>query len=358
MRKVWHSGIRILFLLVLPLAAMLLLAGCDAARARPVAIFRPESPQATAIHDLSLGLLGIAAVALVIVEVWLFMAVFRFRNRPEESAVQIHGNLWLETTWTAATAFVVMVVLGMTVKTMADVTALPGPAPGSVAAAALPMASAFPGDTVPVRVVGHQWWWTFEFPQLSFVTANEIRVPLERTIRFQVESDDVNHSFWVPRLGPKIDTIPGQINYTAFLPIQQGDYLGECAEFCGAQHAHMGFRIIAVEPGDFSAWVTAQQAPAAEPTTDQQRAGAQAFMRSCSPCHTVRGTQAQGRLGPDLTHFASRKALAAETLENNHENLVRWLRNPQAVKPDNKMPNLNLDQATIDQLVAYLEVLK
>jgi len=346
-----------LLLLALP-ATMLALTGCDAVNAQPVAIFRPESPQATAIHDLSLTLLGIAAVAFVIVEVWLFAAIFRFRNRPEELAVQTHGNLPLEIGWTTATGLVVMAVLAMTVKTMLDVTALPGPVPNSAQAAALPLASAFPGDTIPVRVIGHQWWWTFEFPTLNIVTGNEIQVPLDKTIKVQVESDDVNHSFWVPRLGPKIDAIPGQINYTSFMAIQQGDYLGQCAEFCGAEHARMGFRITAVKPEEFSAWVRDQQAPAGEPVEAAQKAGAQLFQQSCAGCHTVRGTQAQGKTGPDLTHFARRKALAAETLDNMPENLAKWLRDPQEVKPENKMPNLHLDSAAVDHLVAYLESLQ
>lgn len=328
--------------------ALLGLTGC--AESTPVAIFRPESPGATAIHNLSLVLLAIALVALVLVEVWLFIAVFRFRNRPEEQAVQTYGNFRLETGWTVATAVVVFVVLGLTVKTMAEATSLPS--------SALPGASAFPGDTLTLRVVGYQWWWRFEYPQMNLVTANEVYVPTDKPIKLQLESADVIHSFWAPRLGGKTDTIPGQINYSSFVAITPGVYEGQCAEFCGAQHARMGFRIIAVPPADFTAWVKAQQTPAAQPSTEAQRAGEQAFMRSCAGCHAVNGTNARGQSGPDLTHFGSRLSLGANTLENTPENLSRWLQDPQEVKPGNLMPNSKLDQATINQLVAYLENLK
>lgn len=347
----WSHGRKALSVALPAIPLAMLLAGCDAAaRDYPVAIFRPETPGATDIHNLSIILLAIAGVAFVIVEVWLLLAVFRYRNRPEEQAEQIHGNLRLEVGWTAATAFVVLVTLGLTVKTMVDVTTIP--------TSALPMASAFPGDTLLMRVVGHQWWWTFEYPQDRVVTANEVHVPAGRPIKVQLEADDVIHAFWAPRLGGKTDTIPGQINYTSFVASEQGVYRGICAEFCGNQHAHMGFRIISVPAAQFSEWMRAQQADAAQPTNDRQRAGQQAFQQNCAGCHTVRGTQAQGRMGPDLTHVASRQTLAADMFQLNPENLAMWIRDPQAAKPGNKMPKQNLDQETLDRLVAYLMNLK
>lgn len=338
---------------LLPFFSLLLLAvlltGCGDAGNQNVSMLKPESPQATNIQDLAKLLLVIGGIAFVIVEGWLLVAAFRFRNRPEEEAVQTHGNLGLETGWTVVTAVVIFAVLGLTVKTMVDVTAQP--------ASALPAASAFPGDVVTMRVVGHQWWWTFEYPNEKVVAANEIHVPVGRTVKVQLESEDVIHSFWVPRLNGKTDTIPGHTNFTSFLAIQPGVYHGICGEYCGSQHAHMGFRIIAEPVADFSNWVRAQQADAAQPTTDQQKAGQQAFA-VCAGCHTVRGTPAQGKIGPDLTHVGGRQSIAADTLENTPENLAIWLHDPQAVKPENKMPNLHLDQATIDHLVAYLENLK
>lgn len=326
------------------------LTGCDAIQhGAPAAIFRPESPQASQINQLSILLLVIAGIAFVIVEAWLIIAGLRFRNRPEEEAVQTHGNLMLETGWTLGTALIVFIVLGLTIKTMADVTAIPN--------AALPQSSAFPGDVMVMRAVGHQFWWTFEYPQDGVVTGNEVHVPVGRTVKVQLEAEDVIHSFWAPRLMGKTDMIPGQINNTSFVATRPDTYIGICSEFCGTQHAHMGFLITAVPVAEFSNWMRQQQAPAAEPTNDQQRAGQQAFPR-CAACHTLRGTQAQGKLGPDLTHFGSHQSIAANTLQNTPENLARWLRNPQEVKPGNKMPNLNLDPATVDQLVAYLGNLK
>ena len=344
-------SIRATLAMLVALLLMVTLTGCDAVQhGFPTTMFRPASPQATEIYNLTIFIAIIAGIAFVIVEGWLFIAVFRFGNRPEEQAVQTHGNLKLETGWTAVTALVIFAVLGFTVKTMVDVTALP-------VAAAVP-SGAFPGEIVNLNVTAHQWWWAFEYPGQGVVTGNEVHVPVGRTIRAQVESADVIHSYWVPQLGPKIDAIPGHTNYTSFLAAAPGVYQGLCAEYCGAQHAHMGFRIIADPLPAFTTWLKGQQAPAAPPTTAQQRAGLQVVSTVCGACHTVRGTPAQGKIGPDLTHVGSRQSLAANMMNNTPENLATWLRDPQAVKADNKMPNLHLNQATIDELVAYLENLK
>ena len=346
--------LRTVWLLLLSIGLTLGLAGCDAAqRGYPTAMFRPSSPQADAINNLAIVLLIIAGIAFVIVEVWLILNGVLFRNRPEERAVQSHGNLKLEIGWTVATAVVIFGVLGATVWTMwsADFSLARDPR------AVLPNTGAFPGDVLSMRVVGHQWWWTMEYPQQQVYEANELHVPVGTTIKAQLEADDVIHSFWVPRLNGKTDTIPGQTNYTAFVATQPDVYRGICGEYCGTEHAHMGFRIVAVSPDEFAAWLRRVQGPAAQPTTDQQRAGEQAFA-ACAGCHTVRGTAAQGKQGPDLTHFGSRQAIAADTLDNTPENLAEWIRDPQKVKPGNKMPTLPLNQTTVDQLVAYLENLK
>ena len=351
MRSGRRSILAALGLIIVSATALTGLTGCEpAAQQPPVAMFRPESPEAASILTLSLILLGIAAVAFVIVEVWLFLAVFRFRNRPEQEAVQTHGNLRLEWGWTIATAAIVIVVLVMTIVTMGQVT--------TVQSATVPVQGAFPGDSLVLRVVGHQWWWTFEYPQLNIVTANEVHVPTDRTIRVQLEAEDVIHSFWVPRLNGKTDTIPGQVNYTSFLAITPDRYHGLCGEFCGLQHAHMGFVIQAEPVGDFSNWVRTMQQPAEPPQTPEAQAGQDAFNQTCAGCHTIRGTQAQGKVGPDLTHFALRQRLAADMIDNTPDNLARWIDNPQAVKPGNLMPDTNLDQQTIDNIVAYLTDLK
>ncbi|MHB1160987.1 MAG: cytochrome c oxidase subunit II [Chloroflexota bacterium] len=342
-----RNAIRTITLLGLATFGLAALAGCQDA---PAAIFRPESTGAAAIHDLSVYLLAIAAIVLVGVEATLLVAILRFRNRPEEMAVQTHGNPRLETGWTVATAVAVFVILGMTIKTMGEATSVP--------ASALPEISAFPGDTVVLRVVGYQWWWRFEYPQSNVVTANEVHIPVGRPIKLQLESADVIHSFWVPRLGGKTDTVPGQINYANLLATTPGTYEGECGEFCGAQHARMGFKVIAEPVAEFSAWIKSQQALAAQPATEARKAGEQAFQQSCGGCHAVAGTGAGGTSGPDLTHFGSRLSLGANTLPNTPENLTKWIADPQEVKPGNLMPTVKLDKATVDQLVAYLEDLK
>src|SRR5512133_3694969 len=304
MRRTSVLRSRVTKVLMLPLAIGLTLglAGCDAAqRGYPIAAFRPASAQAEAINNLAIVLLIIAAIAFVIVEGWLFLNGILFRNRPEERAVQTHGDLRLEVGWTVATAVVIFAVLGATVWTMwsADFSFARDPK------AALPQTGAFPGDVLVMRVVGHQWWWTLEYPQQQVFESNELYLPVGTTVKAQLEAQDVIHSFWVPRLNGKTDTIPGQTNYTAFVATQPGTYHGICGEYCGTEHAHMGFRIIAVPSQDFATWLRKQQSPGVQPTTDQQRAGQQAFA-VCGSCHSVRGTPAQGKVGPDLTHFGGR----------------------------------------------------
>jgi cytochrome c oxidase subunit II len=292
MRSGWCYDSRKLALLVLAIPLGLLAAGCDAVETgAPTAIFRPESPQAHIINNLAIVLLAIATVAFVIVIGWLILAIVLFRNRPEEEAVQTHGNLKLEIGWTAATAFVVMVVLGLTIWAMWD--------EDSMKPQALPMQGAWPGDTLLLRVVGHQWWWTFEYPELDISTANEVYVPLNRTIRVQLEAEDVIHAFWVPRLAGKLDTIPGHTNWMSFMAITPGRYHGICGEFCGDQHAHMGFIIQAEPTADFSNWVSTMQQPHPAPATAAAEAGQEDFMRVCAACHALRETPAVGRLGPD-----------------------------------------------------------
>ncbi|MGI5836717.1 MAG: cytochrome c oxidase subunit II [Chloroflexota bacterium] len=333
----------------LPLAtlAAVLLAGCQEV---PAAIFLPVSPSATAIHDLSLVLLAIAAVVLVVIEALLFIAIVRFRNRPESEVEQTHGNLPLEIGWTVATSLAVILVMVLTVKTMGEATA--------TSTSVLPSTSAWPNDEMHLRAVGYQWWWYFEYPQLGIVTANEAHVPLEKPVKLQLEAADVIHSFWVPRLGGKLDMIPGTVNYSSFVAIQSGIYEGVCAEFCGVQHARMAFRVIVDPTARFSSWIREQQQPATKPVTEEQKAGEQLFLQSCGGCHTVRGTQASGKTGPDLTHVASRLKIAAGTIDNTPEQMARWLRDPQEIKPGNLMPASRLDAAAIDQLVAYLENLR
>jgi cytochrome c oxidase subunit 2 len=205
-----------------------------------------------------------------------------------------------------------------------------------------------------VRVIGHQFWWEVRYPGTSAVTANEIHIPVRTPVRVEVQTADVIHSFWVPQLNRKIDTIPGKTNAIELYADAAGRYRGECAEFCGLQHAHMSMVVFADPPGRFRAWLAREQRPAATTTG----VGARVFQTQCSSCHAIRGTGAGGFVGPDLTHFASRTSIAAYTIPNTRDRLAQWIAHPQQVKPGNQMPDLPLSRRQVNELVAYLETLR
>jgi cytochrome c oxidase subunit 2 len=203
-----------------------------------------------------------------------------------------------------------------------------------------------------VDVVGKQWWWEIRYPGTAAVTANELHIPVGQRVRVVVTTGDVIHSFWVPELNRKIDTIPGRQNEVLLYADRPGVYRGQCAEFCGLQHAHMAMLVVAEPPAAFRSWLAHESAPA--------RAGLpRAFdAENCSSCHAIRGTSADGQVGPDLTHVASRSTLAAATIDNTPVLLRAWIRDPQAIKPGAKMPKLPLAKPDLDALVAYLEKLR
>lgn len=304
-------------------------------------ILAPGSPQADSIQSLFYFIMILAGMVFVIVESLLVFTVLRFRNRPPESAVQMHGNTRLEIAWTAAPAVILMVLLGFTLRTMATVR------------------TEAAGQPLQVQVIGHQWWWEFRYPDLGIVTANELVVPMGQEVRLQIESVDVIHSFWIPELHGKQDAIPGHMTHLSFTPMTTGVYGGQCAEFCGDQHANMRMAVVAKEPADFQAWAAAQQQPPdAEPDGDPAK-GQQAFMTGpCVACHTIDGTAAQGKIGPNLTHLMSRDFIAGGVLQNTPENLALWLQDTQKIKPGNNMVIGPLDEQTIRDLVTYLTSLK
>ena len=212
---------------------------------------------------------------------------------------------------------------------------------------------------ISVTVVGHQWWWEARYGASDAVTANEIHIPARTHVALVARSADVIHSFWVPELNRKIDMIPGQANSIELYASEAGVYRGQCAEFCGLQHAHMAFRVYAEPPARFREWLAGIERPAREPTTPQARRGQRLFMENgCASCHTIAGTEAQGTIGPDLTHVASRRTLAANTIENTPRNLFRWIRNPQSIKPGDKMPGLGLGASRFHAIVSYLSELR
>jgi cytochrome c oxidase subunit 2 len=207
-------------------------------------------------------------------------------------------------------------------------------------------------------VVGHQWWWEFQYPELGFVTANELHVPVGRRVELRLTSTDVIHSFWVPELQGKTDLIPGRENVAWIEADRPGVYGGQCAEYCGIQHTHMGLLVVAQPEAEYEQWAAGQRAPAVTPADSTTDRGRETFLRACALCHTVRGTPAGGRLGPDLTHLASRRTLAAGLLPNTAGHLGGWISNPQALKPGTRMPRVPLSRDEFRLLHQYLLTLR
>lgn len=310
------------------------------ALADPPSPLNPASKQAQDIANLFWITFWIATAIFILVEGLLLYAVIRFRRRkPEVIPPKIHGSTPLEIAWTVAPALILLIVYVLMVRTM-GATAEP------------------PAGAMRIKVIGHLWWWEFQYPELGITTANELHVPVGQPVIVELISDNVIHSFWAPQLAGKTDMIPGQTNTMWFQADQAGTYGGRCAELCGAQHAGMLFQVIAEPAEQFAQWVAQQQTPPAAATGEAAR-GEQVFLTgACFTCHTINGTAAQGIIGPNLTHFGSRRTIAGVIPENTPDNLVRWLADPQAIKPLNKMPKLNLSQDDIKALVQYLNSLK
>jgi cytochrome c oxidase subunit 2 len=214
-----------------------------------------------------------------------------------------------------------------------------------------------------IRIRGEQWWWRITYPNhdqaLAFETANEIHIPVGRTIRLELEAADVIHSFWVPSLAGKQDLVPGRSNTLTIRVERAGVYRGQCAEFCGLQHGHMAAFVIAEPPAEFEKWAALQRQPAPAPTVGEASAGRSVFLsKPCAACHTVRGTVAVGKTGPDLTHLGSRKTIAAGLLDTTRGSLAAWIADPQTLKPGNNMPMTPLTSDELQALSAYLESLK
>lgn len=310
----------------------------------------PASEIAQRLQDLFEGIFWWAVAVFVLVEGALLLTILRFRaGRSSDVATprHVHGNTMLELVWTLAPAVVLVMIAVPTIATIWEVDQ-PTDDP----------------DALVIEVVGHQWWWEFRYPDFDIVTANELHVPVDRTIDLRLTSADVIHSFWLPRLAGKRDVIPGRENDLWFKADSVGRFIGQCAEFCGLSHALMKLEAVVQTPEDFEAWVQAQSVASppldeADPLAALAREGEAALMRTgCAACHRVDGTQAQGVLGPDLSHVGSRRTIAAGILENTPENMDRWLRDPVSIKPGSLMPNLQLSDDDIRSLTAYLSSLR
>nr|WP_321850669.1 cytochrome c oxidase subunit II [Burkholderia diffusa] len=214
-----------------------------------------------------------------------------------------------------------------------------------------------------IVVTAHDWWWAVRYPDdaggAAFVTANELHIPVGEPVAVELKSADVIHAFWVPQLAGKTQTIPGQTNHQWLQADRPGVYRGQCSQYCGAQHAHMAFEVVAEPPAAFRAWLAAQRqpAPAPAPAIGAERRGRHVFDARCAGCHTVRGTDAAGDAGPDLSHLGSRRLLAAGTLDNTPDNLRRWVAHAQQIKPQTLMPSFALAPRDADDLAAYLATL-
>jgi cytochrome c oxidase subunit II len=312
-------------------------------------MLQPASVSAGRVSDLTWSILVIATLVFVVVEALLIYTAFRYRGKPGAGMPrQIAGNTALEIGWTAFPAIILAIVFALTLGTLLSISNSP----------AQSAPSNEPTQVLNVKVIGHQWWWEFQYPDLHITTANEMHIPVGATVNLELQSADVIHSFWVPELGGKIDTIPGLLNHTWYRATKAGRYNGQCSEFCGVEHALMRMQVVADPPDQFLAWVKDQQAPAA-PATGDAAQGEQAFLASpCAACHTINGTKANGTIGPNLTHFASRATFAGGAFENTPANVAAWIMDPQAMKPGNHMPNLGYTPTATDMIVKYLESLK
>ncbi|MDF1504879.1 cytochrome c oxidase subunit II [Roseisolibacter sp. H3M3-2] len=323
----------------------------------PQSALRAGGPEAEQIGLLWNVLLVVGTAVTVGVLAFLAYALFRRRGDADETQGDRRmraGVRWMVAGGVVLPIVVLMPILVLTMRTLGAVT-LPS---RTVASADEPPA---PGEFV-VEVTGRQYWWEVRYrarrPDLEFETANELRVPVGRRVVVRLRSRDVIHSFWVPGLQGKMDLVPGRTNALVFTAARPGRWRGQCAEFCGAQHAKMAFTVVAEPAAEWQAWAARQRADARPPADPATRAAQGAFLNSgCVLCHAVRGTPARGDAGPDLTHLASRLTLAAGTLPNTRGHLTGWVADPQSIKPGSLMPSVPLEPRTLHAIVRYLETL-
>src|SRR6201993_1640720 len=353
MRKAdWHAtvsrtaGILILLAGVL-LAASLCVASTPADHPVP-SIFDPHSTPAESIRHLSHFVLGVTGLIFLVVFGLLAYSVVKFRSRAADTGrepAQVYGSTQIELAWTIIPILIVVVLFLATARVIHAIQDAPKPA-----------------EAVEVTAIGHQFWWEFRYPGLGVVTANELHVPVSDPSHptptfLKLLSADTDHSFWVPQLAGKTDLIPNRVNETWLEPHETGLFLGQCAQYCGTQHAKMLLRVYVDSPEDFEAWVRRQQQPANQDV--KEAAGRHVFeSTACLNCHAIDGTNGTGRFGPDLTHLMSRHTIAAGAAENTPENLRLWIQNPDSIKPGSLMPAMKLSDADVDAVVNYMKTLR
>jgi len=335
-RPRWPRRLPWLLALVLPLL------GCGS---YPQSTFNPAGPVARREAELFNLTAVIVAIIGIVVTCLLLYIVIRFRDRGQSGrAPQVRGHRLLQTIWVLIP---VAFVLYKAVPTVVDAFWLATPPTGSLR----------------VKVIGHQWWWEFQYPDLGITTANELHLPTGQAADLTVTAADVIHGFWVPRLAGKVDAIPNRLNKLWLQADEVGTFLGQCTELCGTSHANMHFRVVAQTQADFDAWAQRLKALAQHPVPAEgalAKQGEALFMgdRPCYTCHSIDGTKANGKVGPNLTGLALRGSVGAGLLPDTADGLTQWLHDPQAVKPGTIMPNLHLTDAELKALVAFLQAQK
>jgi cytochrome c oxidase subunit 2 len=313
----------------------------------PTNIFAPMSTPAQSIFDLSRFVLVVTAAIFVVVFSLLAYAVVKFRKRRASDGrepAQVYGSTQVEIAWTVIPILIVVVLFLAAARVIAGI-----------------QNAAHPSNAIEVTVIGHQFWWEYRYPSLKVVTANELHIPVSDpghpTPTFlRLLSADTDHSFWVPRLAGKTDLIPNHPNSMWMDPRETGLYLGQCAQYCGTQHAKMLLRVYVQTRDEFDRWIQDQSRPAQ--ISDTVPEGQKIFERTaCINCHAVAGTAANGRFGPDLTHLMSRDTIASGAAPNTPENLRRWIQDPSVIKPGSKMPAMGLSDPDLNAVTSYLETL-
>jgi cytochrome c oxidase subunit II len=313
-------------------------------------IFAPAGTPAHSIFSLSMLVLSITAVIFLIVAGLLLYALLRYRHRAndanaDQEPAQIYGSNQIELSWTVIPVLIVVMLFLATARVILSTQDAPKPA-----------------ASLDVTVIGHQYWWEYRYPQSGIVTANELHIPVSNPKHptptyLTMSSADTDHSFWVPRLAGKTDLIPNRVNTMWIDPEAAGLYLGQCAQYCGTQHAKMLLRVYADTPTEFAAWIAHQQQPAVNDPAVAE--GRNIFQHNaCISCHAVAGTAATGRFGPDLTHVAGRDTLASGAVPNNAANLRAFVDDPAHFKPGALMPPMHLNNHDLDAVTAYLMTLK
>jgi cytochrome c oxidase subunit II len=347
-RKVASKAAGIAVLLAGFLLAAKLCIGAPANHSQIPSIFRPDSTPADSIFHLSVLVLAITGLIFLAVFGLLVYSVTKYRRRRGDNGhepPQVYGSNQVELAWTVIPVLVVLVLFLATARVIHSIQDAPEP----------------PG-TIEVTAIGHQFWWEFRYPALGVVTANELHVPVSDPSHpsptfLTLLSADTDHSFWVPRLAGKTDLIPNHVNHMWIDPHETGVYLGQCAQYCGTQHAKMLLRVYVDSQEQFHQWV--QQERESAETDGAVEQGRRVFeTTACVNCHTVSGTVAVGRFGPDLTHLMSRDTIASGAAPNTPENLRSWIQNPDLIKPGSLMPAMKLNDQDLDALIAYLETLR